>query len=196
MRIKSLIAISAAATALALTGCRSDGGAEGASMAEPHTAVITQQLEPYECGEITRLHTFQGFFLASQPAPADFEQAKKGGVKTVINLRHSEEITDFNERDVVTKLDLAYHNPAWNGPEELTDAMFDEVRALMRSAERPVLMHCSSGNRVGAMWMAYRALDEDLSADAAAAEAAIVGMKSPMYELIAREYIARHRTGG
>jgi len=75
----------------------------------------------------------------------------------------------------------------------VTDAKIDETRELLRTAERPMLMHCSSANRVGAMWMAYRVLDEELDVEAAAAEAKVVGLRSPVYEQKIRDYIARHK---
>ncbi len=81
-------------------------------------------------------------------------------MRTVINQRHESEIEDFDERAVVTELDLAYENPAFGGPGELTDEVLDRTLELLREAERPILMHCNSGNRTGAAWMAYRALDD------------------------------------
>jgi uncharacterized protein (TIGR01244 family) len=157
-------------------------------------AITTERLEPYECGTITRLHTYAGVFLASQPQPADFEQAKKGGVVTVINLRHDDEITAFDERQVVGDLGLAYLSLPWNGPEELTDEVFDRARELLNTAERPVLLHCSSANRVGAVWIPWRILDEGLSWDDALAEAKVVGLESPAYEAKAKDYVERMRS--
>jgi uncharacterized protein (TIGR01244 family) len=159
--------------------------------AAEHKAITTDKLEPYECGTITRLHTYGGVFLASQPKPEDFEQAKKGGVKTVINLRHEAEIKEFNEPETVTNLGLRYINLPWDGPDELTDQVFDESRKLLNNTERPILLHCSSANRVGAVWLAWRALDGGLSVEEAAAEAKVVGLKSPPYEEKARDYVAR-----
>jgi uncharacterized protein (TIGR01244 family) len=159
--------------------------------AAAHTAITTETLEPYECGSITRLHTLGGVFLASQPGPDDFAQARRGGVKTVINLRHESEIKDFDEARVVSELGLKYVNLPWDGPEELTDEVFDEARDLLNSAERPILLHCASANRVGAVWLPWRVLDGKLSWEAALAEAKTVGLKSPDYEAKAKEYIAR-----
>lgn len=160
--------------------------------ATEHKAITTDKLEPYECGTVTKLHNFKGVFLASQPSAADFEQAKKGGIRTVINLRHPSENKDFVEAEVIKGLGLAYHNPAWNGPEELSDQRLDEVRNLLKTAERPILLHCSSANRVGPMWLVYRVLDDGASVEQATAEAKIVGMKSPDYERLAKDYVARH----
>lgn len=161
--------------------------------ATEHKAITTDKLEPYECGTITRLHTLGGVFLASQPKPEDFAQAKKGGVKTVINLRHAAEIKDFDEKQVVGAEGLAYINLPWDGPAELTDEVFDNAREHLKTAERPILLHCSSANRVGAVWLPYRVLDGGLSWDDALAEAKTVGLKSPDYEAKAKDYIGRRR---
>ena len=179
-------------------GCKS---ADDPSRPQPDVAVeeaahelpVAEKLEPYECGNVTRLHTYDGIFLGSQPSPADFEQAKKGGIKTVINLRHHDEIEGFDEQEVVTDLGLAYYNVPWNGPEELSDERFDEVRELLRTAERPILLHCSSANRVGPMWLAYRVLDDGADYEDALSEAMTVGMKSPDYQAKAKSYVERKR---
>lgn len=169
-------------TALLTLGCKSSN---------EHHAITTDQLEPFECGTITRLHTHKGVFLASQPSAADFEQAKQGGIVTVINLRHASEQPDFNEQAFIEGLGLTYHNVPWSSPEELTDAKFDEVRGLLGDADRPILMHCSSANRVGAMWLAYRVLDEGASQEQALAEARAIGLRSPNFQARAIEYINR-----
>lgn len=159
-----------------------------------HEITTTDRLEPYECGTITRIHTYGGIFLASQPSPDDFEQAKKSGVRTVINLRHEDEITEFDEREVVTGLGLDYVHVPWNDPDELTDEVFERCRELLNTAERPILLHCSSANRVGAVWLPWRVLDEGLTYDQALAEAKIVGLKTPAYEDKAKDYIERRRS--
>ncbi len=158
-----------------------------------HTAITTEKLEPYECGTITKLHTMGGVFLASQPKPSDFEQAKKGGVKSVINLRHPEENTEFDEQAVVADLGLNYYTLPWNGPEELTDKIFGDSRALLNTVERPILLHCSSANRVGAVWIPWRVLDGGADLEEAVAEAKVIGLKSPDYEAKARDYVARNQ---
>lgn len=158
-----------------------------------HKAITTEQLEVYECGTITRLHTYEGLFLASQPKVEDFEQAKKGGVVTVINMRHESENTDFDEALVVHNLGLTYVNLPWNGPDELTDDVFDKAREMFNTVERPALVHCSSANRVGAVWIPYRVLEGGLSIEDAVAEAKVIGLKTPAYEPMAIDYIKRHR---
>lgn len=189
--------LAACAAALAwMTACASEPApvapaAPAPAAAGGHTAITTEKLEPYECGTITRLHTYGGVFAASQPKPEDFAQAKQGGVRTVIDLRRPDEDRGFDEAKVVGDLGLRYVNLPWNGAGELTDQVFDRARELLNTAERPILMHCSSANRAGAVWIAWRALDGGLPVEDAVAEGQVVGVKSPEFVAKARDYVAR-----
>lgn len=159
-----------------------------------HKAFVADKLEPYECGTITRLHTYSGVFLASQPRPDDLRQARLGGVKTVINLRLPDEVKNFDEPKLVTELGMGYYNVGFNGPDMLTDDVLDRIRALLNNEHnKPILMHCSSANRAGAVWLAHRVIDGGLIFDEALAEAKTVGLKSPPYIEKVRSYIDRRR---
>ena len=154
--------------------------------------VYAEKMEPFESGSIQRLHTYQGIFLASQPRQADLEWAAQGGIKTVINLRLPDEVKDFDEQQVVTNLGMTYYNPGFDGPAMLTDAVIDQIRDLLANpAQKPILMHCSSANRVGVIWLVHRALDGELSYEDALAEAKIVGLTLPAYQDKAISYIER-----
>lgn len=189
----------AALLALALAACASEEPRPAparpqTSASRPlHQAIATDRLEPHSCGSIQRLHTCGGIFLASQPAAADFQLAKDAGIKTVINLRKPDELVEFDEPKLVGELGLRYVSLPWNSADELTDAVFAEGRRLLDEAERPILLHCHSGNRVGAIWLAWRALDGGLSYEDALAEARTVGLKAPPLEAKARDYIERQR---
>ena len=152
-----------------------------------------EKLEPYECGKVKRLHTLGGAFLASQPQPEDFETAKEAGIKTIVNLRHKEEL-DWDEAALIKKLGLEYHNVPFKSPKSLTDDVFAQVREILNEkSKRPLILHCASANRVGAIWLAHRVLDGGLSYDDALAEAKTVGLKLPAYEEKAKVYITRHQ---
>ncbi|MDP4721149.1 MAG: protein tyrosine phosphatase family protein [Akkermansiaceae bacterium] len=155
------------------------------------TETSTETLEPSKLGEIPTLHKFGDVYLASQPQEADFEIAKNAGVKTVINMRHPEEMTDFNEEATVTALGLEYVNLPWAKPEELTDEVFDRARELLNTSEKPILLHCSSANRVGAVWIPWRVLDGGIDIEDAIEEAKTIGIRTPEYEPKARDYVQR-----
>ncbi|MEE9404699.1 MAG: sulfur transferase domain-containing protein, partial [Algisphaera sp.] len=172
---KPLLAIVVALAATSFVGCQSTHGNRSKT-------ISADQLEPYECGTITRVHTFGSIFLASQPKPEDFEQAKDFGVKTVLNIRHESEITDFNEPKLVTDLGMTYINLPWKKTSELTDAVFEKTSHILNTSERPILFHCSSANRVGAVWIPWRVFEGGLDIEDAVAEAKTIGLRSPALE--------------
>jgi uncharacterized protein (TIGR01244 family) len=165
--------------------------AEEAKPAQAKAAEEEEKLEPYQCGKVQRLHTLGGIFLASQPEKDDFTHAKEGGIKTVLNLREKDEM-DWDEAALVKSLGLEYVNIPFKAPATLTDDVFEATRKLLGDKEkRPLLVHCASANRVGAVWLAHRVLDDGKSYDEALKEAKTVGLKLPAYEEKTKDYIAR-----
>lgn len=157
------------------------------------TETTTETLETSELGEISTLHKFGDVYLASQPQESDFQIAKDTGVKTIINMRHPQEMTDFDEEATVTALGLEYINLPWAKPEELTDEVFDRARELLNTSEKPILLHCSSANRVGAVWIPWRVLEGRIDMEDAVEEAKAIGMRTPEYEPKARDYVQRNQ---
>ena len=152
--------------------------------------MAADKLEPYQCGTVQRIHTLGGVFLASQPATEDFKHAAEGGIKTVLNLRKDGEL-DWDEKVTVEKLGMSYHALPFKAPAELTDDVLDEARKFLNdTANRPLLVHCASANRVGAVWLAHRVLDAGLSFEEAELEAKQVGLKLPAYTERVKQYIA------
>ena len=113
------------------------------------------KLTPAKCGSVKQLHAFKDIYLAGQPSVADFREFKQRGVKAVLNLRTKEEL-DFDEAKVLKELGLEYHHVPIASPDALTDDNFDKLRKLLNEKEqRPLLLHCASANRVGAVWLAF-----------------------------------------
>ena len=165
------------------------------ALAEDKPAKIEKpkKLEPAKCGAVKQLHAFDDIYLAGQPSAEDFAEFKKRGVKSVLNLRTKEEL-NFDEEKTLKGLGLEYHHVPIAGPESLTDENFDKLRKLLNEKEqRPMLLHCTAANRVGAVWLAHRVLDGGLTYDAALAEAKIVGLKTPALEAKAKDYIAKQK---
>lgn len=149
--------------------------------------------EPAKLGATERVHSFDGIYLASQPAPDDLKAAKEAGVKTVLNLRKKEEV-DWDEKAVAEGLGLEYDSIPFGATAELTDEVFDETRKILRdAAKRPILVHCASANRVGAVWLAYRVLDDGVPFEAALEEAKQAGLKTAALEEKAKAYIEKQK---
>ncbi len=155
-----------------------------------HTFFAANKLEPFHFGDILRLHTFAGIFLSSQPKPDDFRQAQKAGIKTIVSLRLPGEVADFDEPALITELGMTYYNVGFDDFATLDEEVLDRARALLnRHNEKPILIHSASANRVGAIWLAYRAIDHHVPYDQALAEAKEVGLRSPAYEQVVRRYV-------
>ena len=152
-----------------------------------------KKLEPAKCGSVKQLHALGDIYLAGQPSPDDFQEFKKRGVKSVLNLRTKDEM-DFAEAKTLKSLGLEYHHIPIAGPDSLTDENFDKLRKLLNEKDqRPMLLHCTAANRVGAVWLTHRVLDGGLTYEAALAEAKTVGLKTPALEAKAKEYIAKQK---
>ncbi len=143
---------------------------------------------------IQNVHQADGFLLASQPDKAGFEAVKNEfGVKTVINLRLPDETPKLMEPALVKDLGLDYVAVPFKGPDTLKDEIFDRARQVLKDeSKRPILMHCKSGNRVGAIWYAYRVLDEGIDPEVAMKEAKAIGLRKEGHIKKAEEYVKKH----
>ena len=171
------IAILWAALGLALSGgCKRQVATK--SHVDANETQDSGQLKSCALGTIPNVHSLGDVYLAGQPKPEDFEVAKAEGIKTIINLRHAKEINDVDEEATVKAAGLDYVHLPWNGEGELTDDVIQRSRKLFETAERPILMHCGSANRVGALWIPWRVLDGNVSLEEAIDEAKTIGLKN------------------
>ena len=63
----------------------------------------------------------------------------------------------------------------------------------IRSYYEPVFIHCGSANRVGAVWMIKRVLQDGWAMDRAQTEAEAIGLRSAQLVEFAKTYISEHR---
>lgn len=104
------------------------------------------------------------------PTPQELKQAQAAGFKTVINLCQPQE-TPRDEPTTVQTLGMRYFNIPVAGPGDLTEAKARQLGAVVNDCDNhPVLIHCMSGNRVGAL-MALKAFFVDGKAPREALEA-------------------------
>jgi uncharacterized protein (TIGR01244 family) len=132
---------------------------------------------------------------AGQPDEEHLSRLAEAGYKTVIDLRTSEEDPGFDEAEVVRRAGMEYTNiPV--GHETIEEETFERFRELMRNPERrPVLVHCSSANRVGALLVPYLVLDEGKSTEEAQEIASEVGLRSDELKEAALEYVNERQEG-
>jgi len=93
---------------------------------------------------------------AGQPTEAQLRAASDDGVRTVVNLRPAGEFRDYDEAALTAALGMDYVHIPVAGPDDLTKQNAERLhRALESESARPAIVHCASGNRVGAL-VAYR----------------------------------------
>jgi uncharacterized protein (TIGR01244 family) len=129
----------------------------GAVAEEPDLAPVTSLKVDLE--QVVRLGTVSpvdGITAAGQPDKAGFEVFAAAGYTTVIDMRAEDEDRGLEEAAFVE--DLGMHYVAFPIASE-DDVSFDSARKLDELLQRypgPVLVHCASSNRVGAL-LALRA---------------------------------------
>jgi uncharacterized protein (TIGR01244 family) len=99
-----------------------------------------------------------GVLSGGQPTPEQIESASRAGFRTVINLRSEQEQGFEWEAEAVEELGMRYVWIPVAGKDGLSHDNVGRLDAALGEAlERgPVLLHCASGNRIGAM-LALRA---------------------------------------
>jgi uncharacterized protein (TIGR01244 family) len=183
LRIISLIVL------LSLTKHCAAQETAGQKTAAPQTAADAVTVA--ELGKTVNVHVCGNVFLAGQPTVEDIEAIKGKGVKRVISLRQDGEV-DWDEAGTFEAAGLEFKSIPFAAPETLTDEVFSQVRELLQVSDRtPTLLHCGSANRVGAVWMVHRVLDQGVELDEALKEAKVVGLRNPAYEKKAIDFIKR-----
>lgn len=90
-------------------------------------------------------------YTAGQPSAADLHQAAAAGVTTLIDLRQPDEARGFDETAAAERLGLRYVRIPVAGAAGLTEANAQALRTALAQSQGPVLLHCASGNRAGAL---------------------------------------------
>lgn len=157
----ALLAFSLAAVAAAQTDAIDTSGLPNASVAKP------------------------GLVAAGRPSAEAVAALKARGFRTVIDLRTPTEPGFADEKAAVEAQGLRYVNvPVAGGA--FSGADVDAVKAALDQApDGPVLLHCASSNRVGAVWAVLKAR-EGMPVDAALEEGRRVGLTNPALAEAAR----------
>ncbi len=154
--MRTLFAIIAAGL---LAACQTHRAAD---VAAPMTSIELQQPR-------------DGLYTAGQPAAGDWQAIAARGVATVVNLRPQAEMAGRDEAAEVALAGMRYAEIPVSGAAGITMENARALRTLLQQASGPVLVHCASGNRVGAL-IALGAADAGAGADDAIAQGRAAGM--------------------
>lgn len=128
-------------------------------------------------GVVNAAQPLPNLATAGQPGPAHFEALRAAGAQVIFDIRDPMEPRPLDEPETVRRLGMEYVNvPVQHGA--LDDTVMEEALAILRrNADRPMLLHCASANRVGGVLIPYFILDRGMSEDDAVEAAMKVGLR-------------------
>ena len=136
------------ATVLSAAACLDDRTTEATLKVDLSAIIETGVVEPVD-----------GISAAGQPDAAAFGVFAAQGYTTVIDLRTKDEDRGLDEASVINDLGMEYIAFPIDKPEEISFENASKLDKLIEEAEGPVLVHCASSNRVGALLALRESLD-------------------------------------
>jgi uncharacterized protein (TIGR01244 family) len=134
--------------------------------------------------------------FGAQPTEDDFAVLSEAGIRTVLNLRTEQEMAEvsYDEEAAAHRAGMSYLNiPV--GREQPSRETIELIQSVIADeARHPLFVHCASSNRVGYVWAMYRGTRGGLEEEEAVADGKLAGMRSPVLEEWAREYIRSVKT--
>jgi len=89
--------------------------------------------------------------VGGQPSADDLRVMKSLGIKYVVNLRPESELIDFDEAAIINELGMKYVIIPVTDINTFTLTCAEQLQAVLNFG-KPTLVHCASGNRVGALF--------------------------------------------
>jgi uncharacterized protein (TIGR01244 family) len=120
---------------------------------------------------------------------------KKEGFATVVNLRLANEpgVDIAASQRAAQAAGLRYIHLPFDGASPDPKVVENFLATVSTTANQPVFIHCGSANRVGAVWMIKRVLQDKWTIERARTEAQAIGLTSPQLDAFATKYIQEHR---
>jgi protein tyrosine phosphatase (PTP) superfamily phosphohydrolase (DUF442 family) len=132
---------------------------------------------------------------AGQPGPEHFRALKAAGVEVVLDTRAPTEPRGFDEPALMRELGFEYVLIPITD-QTLTDETLGRITETMRAnADRQVLVHCASGNRIGGALVPYLMLDQGFTEDDATMAALRIGLRAAHLLHWGLDYVRSHREG-
>lgn len=133
---------------------------------------------PQTYGIANAVFPLPGIMTAGQPTGEQIQLLAEEGYHTVIDLRAADEPRGFDEREAARESGLVYINVPV-APATLDQATIDRFLAAMRAAQKPMIIHCGTGSRAGALFYAWLVLEKRTPPAQALETAKAAGLHSP-----------------
>jgi uncharacterized protein (TIGR01244 family) len=151
--------------------------------------VVSLPIEDINSGQVTLPKS--GAVSTAQPDADTLRIAAEAGYVAVIDLRGPEEDRGLDEKAMVAELGMSYMSLPIVGNAAINYANAAELDRLLTQVDGPVLLHCGSGNRVGALF-ALREKLHGASDEQAMATGRAAGLVNPQLESVVIERLAEN----
>jgi uncharacterized protein (TIGR01244 family) len=131
----------------------------------------------------------EGVLFGGQPSEAELAELAEAGY-TVLDLRMPEENRGYDEAAAAQRLGIDYHNVPVGGTTLSLASTFEQFFDLFEQAERPLVVHCASGNRVGGLYYAYLVARKGLTREEALVKARENGLASESMRETVERYLS------
>lgn len=119
-----------------------------------------------------------GIYTSGRVALDDMAMIEAAGIRQVIDFSQDSETPGFDEAAAMRAAGIRYDNLPIAGADDLSRERVEAFDRLLAEAEAPVLVHCASSNRVGAMAALRAAWIEGKPVEDAIAEGRAWGLRS------------------
>jgi len=135
------------------------------------------------------LHPVDGITVSGQPDAAAFSLIAEAGYVAVVDLRGLAEDRGLNESEVLDQLGLEYVVLPVSSPEAISYENAAKLDQILAGYDGPVLVHCGSGNRVGALLALSKSLSgaDDDAALAYGRSAGLTGLEPVVRSRLAEQ---------
>ena len=127
--------------------------------------------------------------FGGQPTEAQLEAMAADGLSFVLDLRAEGEDRGFDESAALQSLDVPYLNLPVDADRLTEPATFERFIETMKKLDGATLVHCASGNRVGALYYAYLVAGKGVDREEARALAKENGLRSSALEKAVDRYL-------
>lgn len=133
----------------------------------------------------------------AEPSPDQLKEFAADGFRSIVNLQPKEEkqmVPEDVERRLAEEAGLTYRHIAVSG-NELDSQVVEKFRQEAGSLPKPVLVHCASGKRAGALTMMHIGVTTHQSGEETLQHAKAIGFDcdTPQLSSFIRDYVNRAR---
>lgn len=121
----------------------------------------------------------QSYITGGQPSIGDLEKMAASNIKVIINLRGEGEFSQFNEQEKVESLGMKYISLPISNAEDINTENVKKFYQILAENKVNSLIHCASGNRVGAFFTLAAFSFDNKTAE----EALVIGKKTGLTRL-------------